>query len=147
MKLEMYILEGESTVASTSICFVCNLCLMILVLWQQLAPDYLVRDGQHCLQLQIEGVGLHFGVCIYHSSLVLKCLCIDAYIIQGYHLLEPAKQMLVRISFQPGVKLKLKNTSSLVPSQTGRLMHAQAIKSNSMLLQSTIKLCVGWYLN
>ncbi len=35
--------------------------------------DVLVIGGQDGLQLQLEGVRLHFGVCIYHSSLVIKC--------------------------------------------------------------------------
>ncbi len=35
--------------------------------------DVLVIGGQDCLLLQLEGVRLHFGVCIYHSSLVIKC--------------------------------------------------------------------------
>jgi hypothetical protein len=40
--------------------------------------DVLVIGGQDCLQLQVEGVRLHFGIYIYHCSLVLLCLCIDA---------------------------------------------------------------------
>ncbi len=40
--------------------------------------DVLVIGGQCCLQLLLEGIGLHFGVCIYHCTLMLKCLCIDA---------------------------------------------------------------------
>ncbi len=35
--------------------------------------DVLVIGGQEGLQLQLEGVRLHFGVCIYHRSLVIKC--------------------------------------------------------------------------
>ncbi len=42
--------------------------------------DVLIIGGQDSLQLQLEGVRLHFGVCIYHSSLVIKCLCIDTVI-------------------------------------------------------------------
>ena len=40
--------------------------------------DVLVIGGQGCLQLLLEGVRLHFGLCIYHSTLEIKCLCIDA---------------------------------------------------------------------
>ncbi len=39
--------------------------------------DVLVIGGQDGLQLQLEGVRLHFGVCIYHHTLVIKCSCID----------------------------------------------------------------------
>ncbi len=35
--------------------------------------DVLVIGGQDSLQLQLEGVRLHFGVCIYHRALVIKC--------------------------------------------------------------------------
>ncbi len=35
--------------------------------------DVHVIGGQDCLQLQLEGVRLHFGVCIYHCTLVIKC--------------------------------------------------------------------------
>ena len=42
--------------------------------------DVLVKGCQDGLQLQLEGVRLHFGIYIYHRTLVLKCfkLCIDA---------------------------------------------------------------------
>jgi hypothetical protein len=40
--------------------------------------DILIIGGQDGLQLQLEGVRLHFGVCINHGALVLKCSCIDA---------------------------------------------------------------------
>ena len=40
----------------------------------------------------------------------------------------------------PGVKLTWRFVSSVVPSQTGGLVHAQAIKPDSTPLQSTIKL-------
>ena len=40
--------------------------------------DVLVIGGHDSLQLRLEGVRLHFGVCIYHSALLLKCSCIDA---------------------------------------------------------------------
>ena len=40
--------------------------------------DVLVIGGQDSLQLRLEGVRLHFGVCIYHRALLLKCSCIDA---------------------------------------------------------------------
>ena len=40
--------------------------------------DVLVKGCQDGLQLQLEGVRLHFGIYIYHRALVLKCLCIDA---------------------------------------------------------------------
>ncbi len=39
--------------------------------------DVLVIGGQDGLQLQLEGVRLHFGVCIYHCAPVIKCSCID----------------------------------------------------------------------
>ncbi len=39
--------------------------------------DVLIIGGQDGLQLQLEGVRLHFGVCIYHRALVIKCWCID----------------------------------------------------------------------
>jgi hypothetical protein len=51
--------------------------------------------------------------------------------------------MLARNSLQPGVELTWKYASSVVFSQTGRLVHTQAIKSDSMQLQSTIKLFVS----
>ena len=35
--------------------------------------DVLVIGGQDGLQLPLEGVRLHFGVCIYHCAFVLKC--------------------------------------------------------------------------
>ncbi len=35
--------------------------------------DVLVIGGQDSLQLQLKGVRLHFGVCIYHCDLVIKC--------------------------------------------------------------------------
>ncbi len=35
--------------------------------------DVLVIGIQDGLQLQLEGVRLHFGVCIYHQALVIKC--------------------------------------------------------------------------
>ena len=40
--------------------------------------DVLVKDCQDGLQLRLEGVRHHFGIYIYHRSLVLKCSCIDA---------------------------------------------------------------------
>ena len=40
--------------------------------------DVLVKGCQDGLQLQLEGVRLHFGIYIYHRALVLKCVCIDA---------------------------------------------------------------------
>jgi hypothetical protein len=40
---------------------------------------------------------------------------------------------------EPGVKLTWKYASSVVPSQTGGLVHAQAIKSDSTPLQNRIK--------
>ena len=40
--------------------------------------DVLVKGCQDGLQLQLEGVRLHFGIYIYHCALVLKCVCIDA---------------------------------------------------------------------
>ncbi len=39
--------------------------------------DVLVIGGQDGLQLQLEGVRLHIGVCMYHRAPVIKCLCID----------------------------------------------------------------------
>ena len=39
--------------------------------------NVLVIGGQDGLQLHLKGVRLHFGVCIYHCALVIKCLCID----------------------------------------------------------------------
>ena len=39
--------------------------------------DVLAIGGQDGLQLQLEGVRLHFGVCIYHRAPVIKCSCID----------------------------------------------------------------------
>ncbi len=39
--------------------------------------DVLIIGGQDGLQLQLEGVRLHFGVIIYHFALVIKCVCID----------------------------------------------------------------------
>jgi hypothetical protein len=47
-------------------------------LFALLAGLYAGPGGQDGLQLQLEGVRLHFGVCIYHRALVLKCSCIDA---------------------------------------------------------------------
>ncbi len=44
------------------------------------ALDVLVIRGQDGLQLLLEGVRLHFGVCIDHCALVLKCSCVDAVI-------------------------------------------------------------------
>ncbi len=41
---------------------------------------------------------------------------------------------------EPGVKLTWRFVISVVPHQTGGLVHAQAIKSDSTPLQSTIKL-------
>ena len=63
-----------------------NRGLRILVLGQTvgatagaLSPlDVLVKGCQDGLQLQLEGVRLHFGIYISHCALVLKCLCIDA---------------------------------------------------------------------
>ena len=40
--------------------------------------DVQIIGDQDGLQLPLEGVGLHFGLCINHCSLVLKCSCIDA---------------------------------------------------------------------
>ena len=42
--------------------------------------DVLIIGGQDGLQLLLEGVRLHFGVCIDHRVLVLKYSCIDAVI-------------------------------------------------------------------
>ncbi len=57
-----------------------------------------------------------------------------------------AKQALPKQSAQnslrpgPGVKLTWRFVGAVVPSQNGGLVHAQAIKSYSTPLQSTIKL-------
>ncbi len=40
--------------------------------------DILVIGSQDGLQLQCEGVKLHFGVYFHHCALMLECLCIHA---------------------------------------------------------------------
>ncbi len=39
--------------------------------------DVLVIGCQDGSQLRLEGVSLHFGICIQHRALVFKCQCID----------------------------------------------------------------------
>ncbi len=80
----------EDRCASTggSVCCICILVAGVVLLVLESALDYpglvatagalnpldvLVIGGQDCLQLQLEGVRLHFGVCIYHCAPVIKC--------------------------------------------------------------------------
>ncbi len=75
-----------------SVCGICALVAGVVLLVLESALDYpglvatagalnpldvLVIGGQDGLQLQLEGVRPHFGVCIYHCAPVIKCSCID----------------------------------------------------------------------
>ncbi len=71
-----------------SVCGICTLVAGVVLLVLESALDYpglvatsgalnpldvLVIGGQDGLQLQLEGVRLHFCVCIYHCAPVIKC--------------------------------------------------------------------------
>ncbi len=65
--------------------------------------DVLVVGGQDGLQLLLEGVRFHCGVCIYHCALVPKCSCIDAVFKRNRNWFddESIQMLLYSIIFQP----------------------------------------------
>jgi hypothetical protein len=68
--------------------------------------DVLIIVCQDCLQLLLEEVRLHFGIHIYHHTLVLECLCIDAVLEWNQKRVDDESIQILSSSNQQNIHLK-----------------------------------------